>query len=176
MGATTPQLATVRPRMFEPVERRDADGRFERATIAEARPSLVRPLRRVEESRGWRLDEADVVIGVGAVVGADGLRLVEELAEKLGAAVGGDHEACRRGMLPWNRQIGLLGRPVAPRLYLAVCASGGFEHLTGSVKSQVVAAVDFEPDSPLLAAADVGLAGDWRELLPRLVERLDGSL
>ena len=110
------------------------------------------------------------------MIGADGQRLVEQLAERLGAAVGGDLDACRRGMLPWTRQIGLLGRPIAPRLYLAVGTSGGFEHLTGSVKAQVVAAIDFEPESPLLAAADVGLAGDWRELLPQLVESLEGSV
>ena len=116
------------------------------------------------------------MIGVGSAVGADGLRRVEQLAEQLGAAVGGDHDACRSGLLPWSRQIGLLGRQIAPRLYLAVAADGGYEHLTGSVKAQVIAAIDFERASPLLRAADVGLAGDWSELLPELVDGLAGAL
>jgi electron transfer flavoprotein alpha subunit len=70
----------------------------------------------------------------------------------------------------------LLGRQVAPRLYLAVGAAGDYEHLTGSVKAGVIAAVDATAGSDLLAAADVGLAGDWRELVPALVEALDGRL
>jgi electron transfer flavoprotein alpha subunit len=162
--------------MFVPVEPRNGDGRSERATIAVAAQPRVQPVRRVSSEDAWRLDEADVVLCVGAVVGEEGVRRAEQLAASIGAAVGGDFDACARGLLPWSRQVGLLGRQVAPRLYVGVCASGGYEHLTGSVKAQVVAAIDFEPDSPLLTAADVGLAGDWRELLPELVSALDGKL
>jgi electron transfer flavoprotein alpha subunit len=176
MGATTPQLATVRPRMFEPVEPHAPDGSFERAAIEVAAEPVVRFRRNVEPSDAWRLDEADIVIGVGSAVGADGLVRIEQLAMQLRAVVGGDHGACSSGLLPWSRQIGLLGRQIAPRLYVAVAADGGYEHLTGSVKAQVIAAIDFERASPLLREADVGLAGHWSELLPELVEGLASAL
>jgi electron transfer flavoprotein alpha subunit len=74
--------------------------------------------------------------------------------------------------VPESRKIGLLGRPVAPKLYIAVGTEGGFEHSTGTVKAGVVAALDSAPDLP----ADVRLAGDWRETLPALAEALAGKL
>ena len=69
-------------------------------------------------------------------------------------------------------EIGLLGRAVAPRVYLAVETDAGFEHLTGTVKAGAIAAIAADTSSPLLAAADVGLVGDWRELAPALLDAL----
>ncbi len=176
MGATTPQLATVRPRMFEPLDPRD-DTRAEIHDVRlDALPSPRTRLldRRVgPESAAYELDAAEIVLCAGGEVGGpDGVRELEELAGRLGAAVGGTRVACEAGWLPRNRQIGLYGRPVAPRLYLAVGAEGGFEHLTGSVKAAVIAALNRDANAEMLAAADVGLAGDWRETLPPLVETL----
>jgi electron transfer flavoprotein alpha subunit len=174
MGATTPQLATVRTRMFEPVEPREtASAEMARVAAPAGTARRVRQGERRSKSAGWQLDEADVVVCAGADVGAGKL---EAMVGPLRAAVGADHAACLAGLVPWNRQIGLLGRQVAPRLYLAVGAAGDYEHLTGSVKAGVIAAVDATAGSDLLAAADVGLAGDWRELVPALVEALDGRL
>jgi electron transfer flavoprotein alpha subunit len=84
-------------------------------------------------------------------------------------ALGGTREACERGLLPRSRQIGLLGRQVAPRLLVAVGVRGEFEELTGFVKANVVAAVGADPGTPMMSAADVALTGDWREVLPELL-------
>jgi electron transfer flavoprotein alpha subunit len=168
MGATTPQLATVRPRMFELLEPRDTNQVELRRIELGALPEGTRVLEQSEtEPRPRRLDEADIVVSVGA--GVDPAALAAA-AERAGGAVGGDRGACAAGRVPWGAAIGLQGRSVAPRVFLAVEADPGFEHLTGAVKAGVIAAIAADPDSPLLAAADVGLAGDWRELAPALLD------
>jgi electron transfer flavoprotein alpha subunit len=170
MGATTPQLATVRPRMFELLEPRDTTQVEIRRIEVGALPEGVRVLEQNEtEPSPRRLDEADLVVSVGAAVDPGTLA---EAAERAGAAIGGDRAACAAGRAHWGAAIGLQGRSVAPRVFLTVEADPGFEHLTGAVKAAVIAAIAADPESPLLAAADVGLAGDWRELAPALLDAL----
>jgi electron transfer flavoprotein alpha subunit len=120
-----------------------------------------------EEPPPWRLDEAEIVLGLGVGVDPGELR---SAADRAGAAIGGDRAACAEGLVPASGQIGLLGRAIAPRLYIAVETDAGFEHVTGTVKAAVIAAVSSAASSPMFAAADVGLAGDWRELVPALLE------
>jgi electron transfer flavoprotein alpha subunit len=180
MGATTPQLATVRPGMFAPVEPRD-DGEAERSDFA--LDGLPGPRTRLVESRrepdtaGYVLDAAAVILCVGKGIGGPGaLPEIDDYARRLGAAVGASREVADAGWLPKNRQIGLTGRAVAPRLYLAVGVRGAFEHLVGSVKAGVIAAVNANERAPIFKGADVGLVGDWRESLPPLVDALEGRL
>jgi len=168
MGRTTPQLATVRPRMFEPLEPRDAEAEAEvrQIEIGALPEGPTRVLARSDaDPRPRGLDEADLVVAVGAGVDPSALELA-------GAAIGGDRAACAAGRVPWGAEIGLQGRSVAPRVYLAIETDAGFEHLTGAVKAGVIAAIAADPSSPLLAAADVGLSGDWRELAPELLDAL----
>jgi len=170
MGRTTPQLATVRPRMFEPLEPRDVEVEVRQIDVGALPEGPTRVLERSEtDPRPRRLDEADLVVAVGAGVDPTAL---EEAAAGAGAAIGGDRAACAAGRLPWGAEVGLQGRSVAPRVYLAIETDSGFEHLTGAVKAGVIAAIAADPSSPLLAAADVGLAGDWRELAPALLGAL----
>jgi electron transfer flavoprotein alpha subunit len=170
MGSTTPQLATVRPRMFEPLEPRAADAEVRRIEL----PSLPQgPTRLLEERKTdpppWRLDEAEIVVGVGPSVDTSAL---DEAVGRAEAALGGDRNACVAGVVPWTAEIGIKGRAVAPRIYVAVEADPGFEHLTGTVKAGVIAAIAADERSALLDAADVGLTGDWRELAPALLNAL----
>ena len=166
MGSTTPQLATVRPRMFEPLEPQDADAEIRQIDVGALPEGTTSVLERSDtDPRPRRLDEADLVVAVGAGVDPSGLELA-------GAAIGGDRAACAAGRVPWGAEIGLEGRSVAPRVYLAIETDASFEHLTGAVKAGVIAAIAADPSSPLLAAADVGLAGDWRELAPVLLKAL----
>jgi electron transfer flavoprotein alpha subunit len=167
MGATTPQLATVRARMFEPLEPRDVESRIERIDVGTLPESRLRLVDR-QEAPAWDLDEAEVVVCIGPEV--------DELPDvKDGAAIGGTREVCEHGLLPGNRQLGLLGRPVAPRVLLAVGVPGDFEQLTGFVKADVIVALNADPDAPMLRAADVGVVGDWRDLLPGLLAAVGTS-
>jgi electron transfer flavoprotein alpha subunit len=169
MGATTPQLATVRPRMFELLQPREAEAEIRPIQISDL-PAGLSVLEQSEtDPRPRRLDEADLVVAVGA--GVDPAALAEA-AKGADAAIGGDRAACAAGRVPWGAAIGLQGRSVAPRVFLAVESDPGFEHLTGAVKAGVIAAISADPESPLLTAADVGLVGDWRELAPALIEAL----
>jgi electron transfer flavoprotein alpha subunit len=170
MGATTPQLATARPRMFEPLEPRDSEVEVRQIEIGVLPEGPTRVLERSDtDPRARRLDEADLVLSIGADVDP---AVLEEAAERAGAAIGGDRAACAAGRVPWATEIGLQGRSVAPQVFVAVETDAGFEHLTGAVKAGVIAAIAADPGSPLLAAADVGLTGDWRELAPELLDAL----
>ena len=169
IGATTPQLATARPRMFELLEPRDAEAEIRQVQIG-ALPEGTRVVGTSPiDPPPRRLDEADIVVSVGGDVDPTVLRAA---AQEAGAAIGGDRAACAAGRVPWGAEIGLQGRSVAPRVFVAVEADAGFEHMTGAVKAGVIAAIAADPGSPLLAAADVGLAGDWRELAPALLDAL----
>ena len=164
MGSTTPQLATVRPRMFEPLEPREEEPHVERFDPGDWPNSRLRQSQHRPAS-ALDLDEADVVVCVGAGV-AEPPQLRDDVA------LGGTRGACERGLLPRNRQIGLLGRQVAPRLLVAVGVHGDFEELTGFVKANVVAAVSADRGDPVMSAADVAVIGDWREVLPELLATL----
>src|SRR5439155_19611544 len=164
MGSTTPQFATVRPRMFEPLEPREVEPRLERfAPTGWPAPRAERTKREPAPARD--LDEADIVICIGPEV--DELPQVPE-----NVALGGTREVCERGLLPRHAQSGLLGRPVAPRLLVAVGLRGDFEQVTGFVKANVIAAVNADRSAPMVTAADVALIGEWRDVLPRLLGAL----
>src|SRR5438270_12650857 len=175
MGSTTPQLATVRSRMFDPLEPRDdVAPEVRRLELAPLPAPRVRLVERRLDSPARDLEEADTVVCFGASVG-DGVGEVEAQARRLGGAVGGDREACEAGLLPRNRQIGLYGRALAPALYVAVGVNADFEHLAGPMKAGVIVALDADPGAPMVREADVALLGDWRETLPALVDALTAN-
>ncbi len=171
MGATTPQLATVRPRMFEPLDPRDGEDAEVRRFSFEALPEPgSRLLERVGEDRAFDLDEAEIVIAAGAGVG-DGMSELRGVADELGAAVGGDRHAREAGLVGHARQLGLSGRAVAPRLYIAVETEGDFDHAAASVKAAVIVVFKSSTE-PVTGTADVAIAGDWRETLPAFAQAL----
>jgi electron transfer flavoprotein alpha subunit len=164
MGATTPQLATVRPRMFAPLEPRDIEAQVERFDLRD----LPKPPARVVERKAAPardLDEADVVVCLGSELPPEDIPRARELAESAGAAVGGTRTVCERGDLPRNRAIGLFGRAIAPRLLVAVGVPGDAEELTGFVKANVIAAVN-HGEAPMLSAADVSAIIHWESAIP----------
>jgi electron transfer flavoprotein alpha subunit len=157
MGATTPQLATVRPRMFSVLEPREQTARVERFEL----DSLPEPRSVLVEHRpapAFDLDEEGVVVLLGPDAPAGWA--------PEGVAVGGTREVCARGDLVGNRQIGLYGRPVAPRVLIAVGVPGDFEQLTGIVKSAVIVSVD--GGEGMEQTADVVFRGDPGEVVTAL--------
>jgi electron transfer flavoprotein alpha subunit len=165
----------VRPRMYEPLEPRNSAepevSRFDVGRLPQPRTRLIEhdPLDGLD---GHALDAATVVALAGQELAEEGVRELESLAEQIDAALGGTREVCDAGWLPRQRQIGLTGRSVAPRLLITLGVPGDFEHLSGIVKAGVVVAINEREDAPMLSAADVALVGNWRELLPALHERV----
>jgi electron transfer flavoprotein alpha subunit len=166
MGSTTPQLATVRARMFEPLEPRDVEPTVDRIDLGDLPDPRARLIER-KDVPARDLDEADVVVCLGSELPSEDIPRARELAESAGAAVGATRTVCERGDLPRNRQLGLFGRPVAPRLLVTVGVPGDTEELTGFVKARVLAAVN-HGEAPMLAAADVGAIIHWEAAIPAL--------
>ncbi|MBI2461026.1 MAG: electron transfer flavoprotein subunit alpha/FixB family protein [Candidatus Rokubacteria bacterium] len=119
------------------------------------------------------LREAErIVAGGRGIAGPEGIALLQELADLLGAALGASRVAVDLGWLPWERQIGQSGRSVAPRLYLACGISGASQHLAGIRGAGTIIAVNTDRSAPIFSVAHLGVVGDWREVVTALLERL----
>jgi electron transfer flavoprotein alpha/beta subunit len=164
LGATNPQLATVRSRMFEPLEPRDVVGEVHRVPLEGVPQARTAFLGRRGGTDAWRLDEADIVVLLGPTGGPPDE--VARIARETGAAFGATRDLCASGAVSWSYHIGLYGRPVAPRVLIALGVPDDFEHLTGFVKADVVVALP-EASWP----ADVQAGADWRAL-PEFVNRV----
>jgi len=161
MGATTPQLATVRARMYEPLEPREgleADVEYLRPGSRPPEELRIRTRESHEDSNGVGIHAADTVVVAGPAFDA-----VAELSA-LPGAIGGTYDVCATGLLPRRLEVGLYGHAIAPRLLIALGLDGRTEDLAGFVKAAVVVSVG----SVRTDWADVAVAGDWRELVPRL--------
>ena len=125
------------------------------------------------DPRTVSLSEAERIVSGGfGTGGPEGMTLVKQLAEQIGAALGGTRVAADRGWLAVDRFIGSTGQIVAPKLYMAFGVSGAGQHLSGITGSETVIAVNSDRTAPMLKRADLGVVGDLHEILPILLSKL----
>jgi len=169
-----PQMALTRPNTF-PLPAQREGGRGEvislnlHVDLAQVRLEVLEVVR--TETERLDLTEAEVIVTGGTgMKGAENFRLLEDLADVLGATVGATRGVVDSGWRPHDDQVGKSGKTVSPTLYFAVGLSGAIHHVMGMDTSKVVVAINKDPQAPIFQYADYGVLGDLFEVLPLLTE------
>ncbi|MDQ1460655.1 MAG: hypothetical protein QOI08_2139, partial [Actinomycetota bacterium] len=168
------QMVTVRPGMMplpEPRTARDVPTEYRRA----CRRNRIRRLDGERDDELDALAAATVVIGVGASVPPDDYESLAELCAVLHAELGATRKVTDNGWLPRSRQIGITGRSIRPVLYVAIGISGKFNHMVGVRGAGVIVAVNRDAAAPIFDAADIGIVGDWHDVVPELTRAIKSA-
>jgi len=170
-----PQMATVRYKMFPEAAKVDNP----KGSVVEKPVDMSNVRDRVkvlgfeEAKEQVSISEADLIVSGGLGMGdPKGFELIGELAETLGAAVGASRPTVDEGWIDYRHQVGLSGRTVRPQVYMACGISGAVQHQAGMKTSDIIIAVNKDPEAPIFKISSLGVVGDLYEVIPRLIEKI----
>lgn len=168
-----PQIVTMRPRVVAPAEP-DASRQGEIVPMTVDNSAIKGKLLETvkEEVKGIKLEDAKTIVaGGGGIGGKEGFKLIQELADVLGGAMGVSRIPCDEGWMPISLEIGQTAHMVSPNLYIAVGISGALQHMAGCSGSKYIVAINKDPDAHIFKESDFGVVGDYREVLPPFIEK-----
>ena len=163
-------LLLIRPKSFEPADVELNDD-FETIEVVNSDVSIFDIYK--EEKTGPQLEDSKVVISAGrGMVDKENLVIVEELATKLNAAIGGTRAIVDAGWMPYSQQVGQTGKTVKPDVYIACGISGATQHQVGMKDSKYIIAINKDEEAPIFQLADLGIVGDTLSVIPKINQNL----